>query len=150
MCNSFKVDILSGGHNFNTTNRSLTSNTQDVFKLAMYTSSASLDASATVYSATNEITNTSGAAYTAGGNTLTISQIPSSGGSPSTTAYINFSNTSWSTATFTANGALIYNSSNGNKSVAVLAFGGDKSVSAGTFTIQFPTPGTGSSIIQIA
>jgi len=150
MTNSFKVDILSAGHNFNTSNRSLGSNTQDTFKLALYTSSATLDASTTAYAATNEITNTGGAAYTAGGNTLSISQIPTSGGSPSTTAYINFSNTSWSTATFTANGALIYNSSNGNKSVAVLAFGSDKSVSAGTFTIQFPTAGTGSSIIQIA
>lgn len=150
MCSSFKVDILSGGHNFNTTNRALSTNTQDVFKLAMYTSSATLDASTTVYSATNEITNTGGSAYVAGGNTLTISQVPVSSGSPSTTAFINFSNTSWSSATFTANGALIYNSSNGNKSVAVLAFGSDKSVSAGTFTIQFPTAGTGSSIIQIA
>lgn len=150
MTNSFKVDILSGGHNFNTTNRALSSNTQDVFKLAMYTSSATLGAATTEYSATNEITNTAGNAYTAGGATLTISQVPTSSGSPSTTAYLNFSNLSWSTATFTANGALIYNTSNGNKSVAVLAFGSDKSVSSGTFTIQFPTAGTGSSIIQIA
>ena len=150
MTNSFKVDILSGGHNFNTTNRALTTNTQDTFKIAMYTSSADLGAGTTAYSATNEITNTAGNAYTAGGATLSISQVPTSGGSPSTTAYINFSNVSWNTASFTANGALIYNSSNSNKSVAVLAFGSDKTVSSGTFTIQFPTAGTGSSIIQIA
>jgi hypothetical protein len=150
MTNSFKVDILSAGHNFNTTNRALASNDQDAFKLALYTSSASLDAATTAYSATNEITNSAGSAYVAGGIALSISQVPSSGGSPSTTAFINFSNVSWTTASFTANGALIYNSTNGNKSVAVLAFGSDKSVSAGTFTIQFPPAGTGSSIIQIA
>jgi hypothetical protein len=150
MCNSFKVDILSGGHNFNTTNRALSSNTQDVFKIALYTSSATLDASTTAYSATAETTNTAGSAYVAGGNTLTISQVPTSAGSPATTAYINFSNSTWSNASFTANGALIYNSTNANKSVAVLAFGSDKTVASGTFTIQFPTAGTGSSIIQIA
>lgn len=150
MTNSFKVDILSAGHNFNTSNRALSSNTQDVFKIALYTSAASLDAATTAYSTTNEITNSAGSAYSAGGATLTISQVPTSAGTPSTTSYINFSNVSWNTASFTANGALVYNSSNNNKSVAVLAFGSDKSVSAGTFTIQFPTPGTGSSIIQIA
>lgn len=149
MTNSFKVDILSGGMNFNTTNRALTVNTQDTFKIALYTSSASLDATTTAYSATNEVA--SGSGYTTGGNTLSISQVPVSSGTPSTTAYINFSNTSWgSTASFSADGALIYNSSNSNKSVCVLSFGGTKTVTSGTFTIQFPTAGTGSSIIQIA
>lgn len=148
MTNSFKVDILSGGMNFNTTNRALSSNTQDTFKLALYTSSASLDATTTAYSATNEVA--SGSGYTTGGNTLTVSQVPTSSGTPSTTAYINFSNTSWSSASFSADGALIYNSTNSNKSVAVLSFGGTKTVTSGTFTIQFPTAGTGTSIIQIA
>lgn len=147
MTNSFKVDILSGGHNFNTTNRQLNTNSQDVFKIALYTSSASMGATTAAYSTDNEITGTG---YDAAGKTLTVSQVPTNGGSPSTTAYIDFTDISWTTATFTTNGALIYNSTNANKSVAVLAFGSDKSVSAGTFTIQFPTPGTGSSIIQIA
>lgn len=148
MCTSFKVDILSGGMNFNTTNRALSSNTQDTFKIALYTSSATIDSTTTAYTATGEVA--SGGGYTTGGNTLTVSQVPTSSGTPSTTAYINFSNTSWSSASFSADGALIYNSSNSNRSVAVLNFGGTKTVSSGTFTIQFPTAGTGSSIIQIA
>jgi hypothetical protein len=148
MCDSFKVDILSGGMNFNTTNRALSVNTQDTFKIALYTSSATISNTTTVYTSTGEVA--SGSGYTTGGNTLTISQIPTSSGTPSTTAYINFSNTSWSTASFSADGALIYNSSNANKAVAVLNFGGTKTVSSGTFTVQFPTAGTGSSIIQIA
>ncbi len=147
MTNSFKVDILSGGHNFNTANRALTSNTQDGFKVALYTSTATMDATTTAYSATNEI---SGTGYTATGTAITISQVPVSSGSPSTTAYVDFADTSWTTATFTANGGLIYNTTNSNKSVAVLAFGSDKTVTAGTFTIQWPVPATGSSIIQIA
>lgn len=146
MTTSFKVDILSGGMNFNTTNRALSSNTQDTFKIALYTSSASLDATTTAYSATNEITNTSGSAYTAGGLTLTTVAPTSSG----TTAFVDFNDASWASASFTANGALIYNSSNSNKSVAVLAFGGDKTASNGTFTIQFPTADASNAIIRIA
>lgn len=146
MTTSFKVDILSGGMNFNTTNRALSSNTQDTFKIALYTSSATLDATTTAYSSTNEITNTSGSAYTAGGATLTTVAPTSSG----TTSYVDFNDVSWSSASFTANGALIYNSSNSNKSVAVLAFGGDKTASNGTFTIQFPTPDASNAIIRIA
>jgi hypothetical protein len=150
MCTSFKVDILSGGMNFNTTNRALTVNTQDVFKLALYTSAATIDSTTTAYTATGEVSS-SGTGYSTGGNTLTVSQVPVSSGTPSTTAYINFATTSWgSTASFSADGALIYNSSNSNKSVAVLNFGGTKTVTSGTFTINFPTSGTGSSIIQIA
>jgi len=147
MCTSFKVEILSSYHNFNTTNPAHTANTQDVFKIALYTSSATLDSTTTVYSTTNEVVGTG---YTAGGNTLTISQVPVSSGTPTTTAYLNFSNTSWTTATITARGALIYNSSQGNRAVAVLDFGSDKTSTAGTFQINFPTAGTGSSIIQIA
>jgi hypothetical protein len=136
--------------NFNTTNSALSANTQDSFKIALYTAaSASLDATTTAYTATGEI---SGTGYTSTGTALTISQVPVSTGSPTTTAYLNFSNVSWSAASFSADGALIYNASRGgtNKSVCVLNFGGTKTVSSGTFTIQFPTAGTGSSIIQIA
>lgn len=134
MCTSFKVDLLDGEHDFGI----------DTFKIALYTSSASLDATTTVYSATNE---TSGTGYVAGGNTLTVSTTPTSSG---TTAYLSFSNTTWSTATITARGALIYNSSNANKAVAVLDFGSDKTSTAGDFTIQFPTADSSSAIIRIA
>lgn len=143
MTTSFKVDILSGGHNFNTTNRALSSNTQDTFKIALYTSSAVLDADTTAYSTTDEVVGTG---YTAGGNTLTTIAPTSSG----TTAFTDFDDTQWTTATITANGALIYNSSNSNKSVAVLAFGSDKTSTAGTFTIQFPAAAAGTAIIRIA
>lgn len=144
MTTSFKVDILSGGQNFNTTNRALSADTQDVYKIALYTSSATLDASTTAYTTSNEVVGTG---YTAGGNTLTVSVVPTSSG---TTAYLSFSNTSWTTATITARGALIYNSSNADKSVAVLDFGSDKTSTAGTFQINFPTAAAGTAIIQIA
>lgn len=134
MCTSFKVDLLDGEHDFGA----------DTFKIALYTSSATLDASTTAYSATDE---TSGTGYTAGGNTLTVSTTPTSSG---TTAYISFSNTTWSTASITARGALIYNSTNANKAVAVLDFGGDKTSTAGDFTINFPTADAATAIIRIA
>ena len=146
MTNSFKVDILSGQMNFATAPRTITG--QDVFKIALYSvaGGANLDATTTVYTTTGEITGTG---YTAGGNTLTISQTPTSTGTPTTTAYINFADISWTGATFSADGALIYNSTNGNKSVAVLNFGSTKTVSVGTFTIAFPPAGTNSAIVQI-
>ena len=134
MCTSFKVDLLDGEHDFGA----------DTFKIALYTSSATLDATTTAYSTTNE---TSGTGYTAGGNTLTVSTTPTSSG---TTAYISFSNTTWSTASITARGALIYNSTNANKAVAVLDFGSDKTSTAGDFTIQFPTADASNAIIRIA
>jgi hypothetical protein len=134
MCTSFKVDLLDGEHDFGA----------DTFKIALYTSSATLDATTTAYSATNE---TSGTGYTAAGNTLTVSTTPTSSG---TTAYISFSNTTWSTASITARGALIYNSTNANKAVAVLDFGSDKTSTAGDFTIQFPTADASNAIIRIA
>ena len=134
MCTSFKVDLLDGEHDFGA----------DTFKIALYTSSATLDATTTAYSATNE---TSGTGYTAGGNTLTVSTTPTSSG---TTAYLSFSNTTWSTSTITARGALIYNSTNANKAVAVLDFGSDKTSTAGDFTIQFPTADASNAIIRIA
>ena len=144
MCTSFKVELLSGGHNFNTTNVARTVDTADVFKIALYTSAATLDATTTAYSVTDEA---SGAGYTAGGNTLTISQVPTS---TSTTAWLDFADTTWSTATVTARGALIYNSTNSDTSVAVLDFGADKTSTAGDFTIIFPTADSADAIIRIA
>jgi len=144
MCTSFKVELLSGGHNFNTTNVARSADTADTFKIALYTSSASLDSTTTAYSVTNEV---SGTGYSAGGNTLTISQVPTSS---STTAFLDFSDTTWSSATITANGALIYNSTNSDTAVAVLAFGGDKTSTNGDFSIIFPSADASNAIIRIA
>jgi hypothetical protein len=147
LTNSYKTDLMSGGMNFSATNRALTASTQDVFKIALYTSLADLDATTTAYTALNEVANGNG--YTTGGLTLTISQVPTTGGTPTTTAYINFANAVWTPASFSAAGALIYNSSNANRSVAILSFGGIKTA-VNSFTVQFPPAGVGSSIIQIA
>lgn len=142
MATSFKVQMLNGIHAFNTTVvRAAT--TADTFKIALFTSSATLDATTTTYAVTNE---TSGTGYTAGGNTLTAVAPTSSG----TTAFLDFNDTTWATATITANGALIYNSTQGNKAVAVLAFGGDKTSTAGDFTIIFPAADASNAIIRIA
>jgi len=143
MATSFKVEILNGIHAFGTTViRAAT--TADTFKIALYTSSATLGASTTAYSSTNEVTGTN---YTAGGNTLSVNPAPASSG---TTALLSFDNTTWSNATITANGALIYNSSQSNKAVAVLAFGSDKTSTAGDFTIVFPNADASNAIIRIA
>lgn len=136
---SFKIELLQGVHNFGPTS-------PNTFKIALYSSTATLNADTTAYSTTNEITGTG---YTAGGVTLTISQSPTNGGT-GTTAYINFSNAVWSSASFTAAGALIYNSSQSNKAVAVLNFGGNKTPSASVFTIQFPAATSSTAIIRIA
>ena len=144
MCTSFKVELLSGGHNFNTTNVARSVNTADTFKIALFTSSATLGATTTAYSTSNEV---SGTGYTAGGNTLSISQVPTSS---STTAFLDFADTTFSNATITANGALIYNSTNSDTAVAVLAFGGDKTSTAGDFTIVFPAADASNAIIRIA
>ena len=142
MCTSFKVQLLNGIHAFSTTVvRGAT--TADTFKVALYTSSASLGATTTAYGTSNEVTGTN---YTAGGNTLTVVAPTSS----STTAFLDFSDTTWSSATITANGALIYNDTQGDKAVAVLAFGADKSSTAGDFTIQFPAADASNAIIRIA
>jgi hypothetical protein len=111
--------------------------------IALYTSSATLDASTTAYSATNEV---SGTGYVAGGNSLTAVAPTSSG----TTAFTDFNDTTWSTATITARGALIYNSTQSNKAIAVLDFGADKTSTAGDFTIVFPTADSSNAIIRIA
>lgn len=144
MCTSFKVELLDGIHAFGTT-VVRASTAADTFKCALYTSSASLDATTTGYTTSNEVSS-SGTSYSAGGNTLTVSQVPTS---TSTTAWLDFNDTSWTTASFTAAGALIYNSTQGDKSVAVLSFGGDKTVTSGTFTIQFPAAASSTAIIRI-
>lgn len=143
MATSFKVEILDGVHNFGT-GVVRASTAADTFKIALYTSSATLDASTTAYTTSNEVVGTG---YTAGGNTLSVSVVPTSTG---TTAYLSFSNTSWTTATITARGALIYNSTQGDKAVAVLDFGSDKTSTAGTFQINFPTADASNAIIRIA
>jgi hypothetical protein len=135
MTTSFKKELMEGVHDFTT----------HIFKIALYTSSATLDATTTAYSATNEVSGTN---YTAGGNTLTVT-----GGAVSTsgtTAYIDFSDTTWADATITARGALIYNSSASNKAVAVLDFGADKTSTAGDFTVSFPTADASNAIVRIA
>lgn len=143
MCTSFKVEILDGIHAFGpTVVRAGT--TADVFKIALYTSAATLGATTTGYTTSDEVVGTG---YSAGGNTLTVSQVPTSTG---TTAWLDFADTTWTNATITARGALIYNSTQSNKSVAVLDFGGDKTSTAGDFTIVFPTADSTSAIIRIA
>ena len=145
MVTSFKVEILDAIHNFGTTvTRAGTG--ADTFKIALYTSSATLSAATTAYSATNEVSS-SGTNYTAGGQTLVISQVPTS---TSTTAWLDFDDVTWASATLTANGALIYNATQSNKAVAVLAFGSDKTSSAGNFTIQFPAAAYTTAILRIA
>lgn len=145
MCTSFKLELLNGIHAIGTTvTRGAT--TADTFKIALYTSAATLDATTTAYSATNETTNTAGTAYTAGGQALTSAVTTSSG----TTAFADFADASWTTASFTARGALIYNNTQANRSVVVLDFGSDKTASAGTFTVVFPTADASNAIIRIA
>jgi hypothetical protein len=139
---SFKVELLQAIHNFGPT-------TPNTFKVALYTAAANLGTSTTVYTTSNEVT---GAGYTAGGNTLVISISPTFGNNSSgiPTAYISFNNSTWTNATFTCRGALIYNSTQGNKSVAVLDFGSDKTVTNDTFQIIFPTPDANSAIVRIS
>ena len=136
MCTSFKKELLEGVHNFKNSGGS-------TFKLALFTSSATLGAATTAYATTNEV---SGTGYSAGGSALTRVD-PSTDG---TTAITDFGDLTFSTATITANGALIYNSSASDKAVIVLAFGGDKTSTAGDFTVQFPTADASNAIIRIA
>ena len=133
LCSSFKQQILLGEHDMDT----------DVLKIALYTSLATLSAATTVYSTSDEVV---GAGYSAGGNTLAGATVSLSG----TTAFVDFSDTSWATATITARGALIYNSSKSNKAVAVLDFGSDKTSTAGTFTVQFPANTASDAVVRIA
>jgi VCBS repeat-containing protein len=134
MATSFKVQLLNGSQNFSA----------NTFKLALYTSSATLNENTTVYSATNEVPSTGN--YSAGGNTLSVSVTPTNSGN---VAFISFSNTSWANATITANGALIYNANLSNAAVCVLAFGGDKTSTNGTFAVNFPTADATNAIIRL-
>lgn len=136
MCSSFKGEVMQALHDFDVG--------ANVFKLALYTSSATLDASTTVYSATNEVPNSG--SYSAGGGSLTNQGVTVSG----TTGFTDFADLSFTSATITARGALIYNSTNGDRAVCVLDFGGDKTSTAGTFTIIFPAATASDAIIRIA
>ena len=139
ICNSFKQEILVEGHNF--------TNGTDAFKLALYTSSATLNKSTTAYSTSNEISNTSGSAYSAKGKALT-SVTPTL---DSSTAVCDFADVSWTSASFTARGCLIFNDSHAtDASVCAIDFGGDKTATSGTFTIQFPAASATAAIIRIA
>jgi hypothetical protein len=137
MCTSFKSQLMSGLHDFDNPGG-------NTFKIALYTSAATLGATTTAYSATNEVAT--GGGYAAGGNTLTAVSPTTSG----TTAFVDFADTTWSASTITANGALIYNSNASNAAVVVLAFGSDKSSSNGDFRIIFPTANATDAIIRIA
>ena len=143
---SFKVQLLQAVHNFGPTS-------PNTFKIALFTGAANISASTTAYTVgmTGEVANGNG--YTTGGNTLVISVSPTSGNNSASvpTAFVSFSNTSWTNATFTCRGALIYNdSATGNPSVAVLDFGSDKTVSNDTFTIIFPTPDANNAVVRIS
>ena len=131
MCTSFKQELFNKEHDLDT----------DTIKIPLYTSSASLGAGTTAYTTSNEV---SGTGYTAAGETLTGNTISTSG----TTAFVDFNDASWTNASFTARGALIYNDSVSDKAIAVLDFGGDFTVSSGTFRIVFPAAGT-SAILRI-
>ncbi len=133
---SFKQELLTATHNF-------TATTGHAFKIALYTSSANIGAATASYSITNEV---SGTGYTAGGNTLTNVTPTTSG----TTAFTDFADTTWSSSTITARGALIYNSSQANRAVGALDFGSDRSSSAGDFTVVFPIADASNAIIRIA
>ena len=134
---SFKIELLQAVHNFGPTS-------PNTFKIALYSSTASLGADTALYSTDGEITGTG---YTAGGKILTISTSPTSGST--TTAYVSFDPAVWTGASFTTTGALIYNSTQGNKAVAVLNFGNNKTAS-GTFTVTFPTATATTAIIRVA
>ena len=136
LCTSFKSEILDEQHDI----------TSDTIKIALFTSSASLGAGTTAYSSSNEISNASGSAYSAGGATLGSAAVATDG----TTVTIDFADASWTSASFTANGALIYNSSNSNKAICVLAFGGDYTVTNGTFQITFPAADASNALIRLA
>ena len=136
ICTSFKQELLEGTHNF-------TNSSGNTFKLALYTSSATLGASTTAFTTTNEVSGTN---YTSGGNALTNVTPTTSG----TTAIVDFADLTFGTATVTARGCLIYNDTQANKAVAAIDFGGDKTSTAGNFTIVFPSPTATGAIIRLA
>ena len=136
LCTSFKIALLDGEMDFS-------GDTSQAFKIALYTSSATLDATTTAYSTNNEV---SGTGYTAGGNTLTIAANPAASG---TTVFLDFADTTWSSSSITARGALIYKSATGNPAIAVIDFGEDKQTSSADFVIQFPTADKTNALIRI-
>ena len=140
ICNTFKTEVLKAVHNF-------TASSGNSFKLALYTSSASMGAATTAYTTTNEIANTSGTSYQPKGKALTsVTPVLDS-----STAVCDFANISWTSASFTANGCLIFNdTASGDPGVCVIAFGGDKTVTSGTFTIEFPAAAAATAIVAIA
>jgi len=146
VCNTFKQELLESKHDF--------ANGGDTFKIALFTSSASLGATTTDYSTGNEVTNSSGSAYVAGGQALTGQSV--TGGSSASTAYVDWSNNpQWTSASFTANGAMIYNTTTDGGSgttdaVCILAFGADFTASNGTFTITFPAADTSNAILRLS
>jgi len=140
MCTSFKKELMEAGHNFKNSGG-------DTFRMALYTDSSSFTAATTAYTSSNEITNDAGSAYVAKGNSLTRVDPTTS----STTAYTDFDDTTWSTATFSAMGAMIFNDSHaGDASVVILDFGALKTATAGTFTVTFPAADASNAIIRIA
>ena len=150
ICNVFKEHLLKGNHNFS-------SSSGDTYKIALYTSSKTVSASAvTGYNTTEEASNSTGSGYTAAGNTLTNSGV--TGSASTSTVFADFSDTSWTTVSTTARYALIYQSSGGaatagaatDSAVCVLDFGGDFSTSAGTLTIQFPAADTSNAVIRLS
>lgn len=136
VCNTFKQEVLDGLHDFGTS--------PNTFKIALYTNSATLGASTTIYTTSGECPSTGN--YVAGGNTLTGTSLTLSG----STAIVDFADSQWTSSTITARGALIYNSTNGNRAVMVLDFGSDKSSSSSTFTIIFPTPDATNGLLRLA
>ena len=138
ICNSFKVEILTATHNF-------TASSGNTFNLALYTSSATLNKSTTAYTTSDEVATATG--YTAKGKALTsVTPVLSTD-----TAVCDFANVSWTSASFTSRGCLIFNdSASSDQSVCSIDFGGDKTVTSGTFTIEFPAPSAGTAIIGIA
>lgn len=135
--NTFKTGLPSGTFNFSS----------DTFKIALYSNTADLGPTTSAYTTSGEIT---GSGYTAGGETLTVSVTPTTGNDPfNTVAYLSFANATWSPATFTARGALIYKSGGGDPTVCVLDFGGDKTCTT-SFEVQFPAANSTSAIIRIA
>jgi len=144
LATSFKVEILDGIHNFGVgVIRATTA--ADTFKIALYSTLATLNSTTTVYTTQDEVTGTG---YVAGGNTLVISQVPTSTNTE-TVAWLNFENSSWANATFSADGALIYNSTQGNKAVAILNFGSTKTTANQTFTVTFPASTSSAALIRI-
>lgn len=138
---SFKVELLQAVHNFGPTS-------PNTFYIALYTSAATIGPSTTAYTTSNEVVGTG---YVAGGKALTITPYPTYGtnSSGTTTAYISFATVTWPNATFTVRGALIYNVTQGNKSVSVLDFGSDKVLNDDTLQVIFPTPDANSAIVRI-